>query len=77
MEGVTKHTPRETKQMHGWMILFALMAMLAPIMAFAGDQTLAPQMSWTRIRAPVLHRVGNALGARTSLVSGVKPTNGS
>jgi hypothetical protein len=31
--------------MLGWMILFALMAILAPIMAFAGDQTLAPQMS--------------------------------
>jgi hypothetical protein len=45
MAGVTKQTPRETEQMHGWMILFALMAMLAPIMAFAGDQTLAPQMS--------------------------------
>ena len=31
--------------MHGWMILFALMVMLAPIMAFAGDRALAPQIS--------------------------------
>jgi hypothetical protein len=31
--------------MLGWMILFALMAILAPIMAFAGSRDLlAPQM---------------------------------
>lgn len=30
--------------MLGWMIVFALMAILAPIMTFAGNQTLAPQM---------------------------------
>jgi hypothetical protein len=30
--------------MLGWMILFALMAILAPIMTVAGNQTLAPQM---------------------------------
>jgi hypothetical protein len=35
---------KETEQMLGWMILFALMAILAPIMTVAGNQTLAPQM---------------------------------
>ena len=45
MAAVTKHTySRETEQMLGWMILFGLMAILAPIMTFAGNQTLAPQI---------------------------------
>lgn len=36
---------RRPDEMLGWMILFALMAILAPIMAFAGSRDLlAPQM---------------------------------
>lgn len=37
--------PRETEQMLGWMILFALMAILTPMMSFTGNHTLASEMS--------------------------------
>ena len=30
--------------MLGWMILFAVMAILAPMTTFAGNQTFAPEM---------------------------------
>jgi len=30
--------------MLGWMILFALMALLAPMLAFAGNHTHAPEL---------------------------------
>lgn len=30
--------------MLGWMILFALIAIFAPMLTFAGNQTLAPEM---------------------------------
>lgn len=44
--------------MLGWMILFALMALLAPMLAFAGNQTYAPELS--RLLFALLFLIGLA-----------------